>query len=316
MKSASVRIEFGMGLSSGKPREILKSRPGNVLKKHNTPTHDGLMGAGTFFGAARMQLRSDDFTVSAVSHASAREVPLHAHAHAFFSMLIAGRYREWFGHEHWDARPLAMVLRPAQAEHRDEMGPDGALFLCVDIAPDYWDALTSSGARLQRRAFDDRPMSCVALRLLREICDQRPGWRGIAEALVHELVEEYVTDSRQVQRREPAWLRRALERLHHDPAHETLGSVAAELDLHPVHVSRMFKRHLGQTVSQYLRGLRLRRLARGLLEGDGGLAELAVDHGFADQSHMTREFSRATNWSPAKLRCECERMGVRSPASL
>jgi AraC family transcriptional regulator len=281
---------------------------GCVLKKHNIVTHDGLMGAGKFFGAARAQIRSGDFTVSAVTHAGARMVPLHSHSHAFFSMLIIGRYREWFGQGQWDARPLAMVLRPAQAEHRDEIGPDGALFLCVDIAPSYWNALADAGACLQRRAFDDRPMSCVALRLLREVCEKRAGWHGIAESLVNELVAEYVADSSRAQRREPRWLRRALERLHEDPANESLGAVAADLDLHPVHVSRVFKRYLGVTVSQYLRELRLQRAARAVLESRKPLAALADDHGFADQSHMTREFSRATNWSPAKLRCECERL--------
>jgi AraC family transcriptional regulator len=278
------------------------------LKKHNLDTPDGLMGAGQFFGAARVQLRSGDFTVSAVTHANARLVPLHAHAHAFFSMLITGRYREWFGGEHWDARPLGMVLRPAQAEHRDEIGPDGALFLCVDIATSYWNSLTDAGARLQRRAFDDRPMSNVALRLLKELCEQRDGWSGVAESLVNELVAEYVADSHRVQRREPRWLRRALERLHDDPANESLSAIATDLDLHPVHVSRMFKQHLGVTLSRYLRELRLQRATRALLESQEPLAELADDHGFADQSHLTREFSRATSWSPAKLRCECERL--------
>jgi AraC family transcriptional regulator len=276
------------------------------LKKHNLV--EGLMGAGHFFGETRVQLRSGDFTVSAVTHPHARTVPLHAHAHAFFSMLIAGRYREWLGQGMWDARPLAMVLRPAQVEHQDEIGPDGALFLCVDIAPSYWNSLADAGGSLQRRAFDERPMSCVALRLLRELCEKRAGWRGVAESLVSELVGEYVADSRHVQRREPRWLQRALERLHQDPANESLGSVAADLDLHPVHVSRMFKRHFGITVSQYLRELRLQRAARALLESRESLAAVADDHGYADQSHLAREFSRATSWSPAKLRCECERL--------
>ena len=249
-----------------------------VLKKHNFAAHDGLLGAGKFFGDARVQLRASDFTVSAVTHGSAREVPLHAHAHAFFSMLITGGYREWFGGGHWDARPLAMVLRPAEAEHRDEIGPDGAVFLCVDIAPSYWDGLAAAGARLQRRAFDDRPMSWVALRLLRELCEKRAGWRGVAESLINELVSEYVTDSRHVQRREPRWLRRAVERLHADPANESLGTIAADLDLHPVHVSRMFKRHLRVTVSQYQRELRLQRAARALLESREPLADVAEDH--------------------------------------
>jgi AraC family transcriptional regulator len=278
------------------------------LKKYNLATHDQLMDAGRFFGAARVQLRSAEFTVSAVTHANARLVPPHAHAHAFFSMLITGHYREWFGKEFWDARPLSMVLRPSQSEHRDEIGPAGALSLCVDIAPSYWNALVDSGLRLQRHSFDDRPMSRVALRLLRELCEKRDGWCAVAESLVNELVAEYVADSRRPMQREPQWLRRVLERIHANPANDSLGAVAADLELHPVYVSRMFKRHAGVTVSQYLRDLRLRRATRAVLESQQPLAALAEDHGFSDQSHMTREFARATSWSPAKLRCECERL--------
>jgi AraC family transcriptional regulator len=278
------------------------------LKKHNIPKHDSVMAAGQFFGAARMQLQSADFTVSAVSHPNARAVPPHAHAHTFFSMLIAGHYREWFGGGHWDARPLSMVLRPSQAEHRDEIGPAGAVFLCVDIGPAYWNALPDAGARLQRRAFEDRPMSWAALRLLKELCERRSGWRDVAQSLVNELVMDHITESRHVHPRQPRWLRQVLERLHADPANQSLGAIAADLDLHPVHVSRMFKRHLGSTVSQYQRELRLQRAARALLESGEPLVDVAEDCGFADQSHMTREFSRATSWSPAKLRCECERL--------
>jgi AraC family transcriptional regulator len=62
------------------------------------------------------------------------------------------------------------------------------------------------------------------------------------------------------------------------------------------------------TLSQYLRELRLQRAARALLESHEPLTAVAGDHGFADQSHLTRELTRATNWSPAKLRCECERL--------
>jgi AraC family transcriptional regulator len=287
---------------------MLQREPGGVLKKHNLLAQDSLMAAGKFFGAARVQLCSNDFMVSAVTHSSARVVPPHAHAHTFFSMLIAGNYREWFGKGHWDARPLAMVLRPAQAEHRDEIGPNGAVFLCVDIAPSYWNALADAGARLQRRAFDDRPMSWAALRLFRELCERRDGWHAVAESLINELVGDYLAESRQVHRREPRWLSRALETLHADPVSQSLGTIATDLDLHPVYVSRMFKRHLGMTVSQYQRQMRLQRATRALLETGESLAELAEDHGYADQSHMTREFSRATNWSPAKLRCACARL--------
>ena len=278
------------------------------MKKSNISAHAVPLGAGQFFGATRGQFRTGEFVVTTVTHSQSRVVPMHVHANPFFSMLINGGYREWFGREHWDARPLAMVLRPPQAEHHDEIGPGGAVFLCVDVAQKFWDAMASADIRLERRAFDSRPMSCSALRLLREMIDRRPGWPSAAESLIAELIEEYTRDPVEPRRREPRWLRRALERLHAEPFTANLGSIAMELDLHPVHVTRIFKRHLGVTLSSYLRQLRLHHATRALLESTEPLATLADSHGFADQSHLTRALNRGTGWTPGRLRCACERL--------
>lgn len=277
------------------------------MKKSNLSATSSLLGTGQFFGATRGQLRTAEFTVTAVRHAAAKVVPTHVHANPFFSMLIGGSYRERFGSEQWDARPLGMVLRPPQAEHQDEIGPGGAIFLCVDVAQDFWDSMAKADIRFERRAFEDRPMSASALRLFGELCEKRPGWEKTAEALIVELIDEYLRAPGRTAGREPRWLRRAVECLHEEPL-ATLAGIAAELDLHPVHVSRMFKRQYGVTLSRYLKQLRLNHATRAVLETGEPLASIAGRHGFADQSHLTREVSRGTGWTPGKLRCACENL--------
>lgn len=276
------------------------------MKKSNLPVSHQPLRAGQFFGSTQVQFRTSDFVASAVIHPRERAVPAHVHAHPFFSMLVSGRYREWFGRQHWDARPLGIVLRPPEAEHQDEIGPGGAAFLCVDVAPDYWNSLTRAGIRLERRAFEGRALSLSALRLLGELYRKRPGWKGSAETLVNELVDEYSAETRRTGRREPRWLKRALERLHEDPLTASLGGIARELDLHPVHVTRMFRRHVGTTLSRYQKALRLHLATRAVLEDTGPLACVALDYGYADQSHLTRALQQATNWTPGRLRGACE----------
>ncbi|MGQ0384264.1 MAG: helix-turn-helix transcriptional regulator [Gammaproteobacteria bacterium] len=278
------------------------------MKKRNLAAHGAPFAAGQFFGATRGQLRTGDFVVSAVTHASERVVPTHVHANPFLSMLISGSYREWFAGGHWDARTLGMVIRPPEAEHRDEIGPGGALFLCVDVGMDFWRAMAGSGVRLERRAFEDRPMSCTALRLLRELRERRPGWKAVAEALIVELVDDYLLPDRRAGRREPKWLARARDHLRSELPTASLTRLAAALDLHPVHVARVFKRHAGVTPSEYLRQQRLLGAARAVLESGDPLVAVAQRHGFADQSHLTREICRRTHWTPGGLRCACEHL--------
>src|SRR3990167_2943268 len=64
-------------------------------------------------------------------------------------------------------------------------------------------------------------------------------------------------------------------------------------------VGRLLLSGSGRTPVYWKRLARLRRSAQAL-SSDAPLAELAVDHGFSDQAHMTREFRRWLGTTPAR----------------
>jgi AraC family transcriptional regulator len=72
--------------------------------------------------------------------------------------------------------------------------------------------------------------------------------------------------------------------------------------VHPVHLSRSFRRHFGLTLTEYVRQGRLARAMVRLSTTDDPMIEIARDVGFADQSHFTREFRRAVGDSPGGYR--------------
>ncbi len=63
-----------------------------------------------------------------------------------------------------------------------------------------------------------------------------------------------------------------------------------------------FRREVGLTPKEFGRVMRLQATLRALESGDGSLSDLAVDAGFADQAHATRELRRVTGLAPARLR--------------
>jgi AraC-like DNA-binding protein len=73
---------------------------------------------------------------------------------------------------------------------------------------------------------------------------------------------------------------------------------------------RTFRRSLGVDPSGWILRERLRRAWR-LLETEQPLVEIAIDCGFADQSHMSRVFRRFTGWTPGALRTERRRVAAR-----
>jgi AraC-like DNA-binding protein len=102
----------------------------------------------------------------------------------------------------------------------------------------------------------------------------------------------------------PIWLREAKRLLAARFASPpSIGGLARGLGISPDHLARAFKRHYGMGVHEYVRTLRVQWCSWSLLEDpDRSLADLAVLAGFADQSHLTREFRRARGITPGRLR--------------
>ncbi len=94
-------------------------------------------------------------------------------------------------------------------------------------------------------------------------------------------------------------LRRARSRLDDDPAsNHTLGDLAAEAGLSRFQLLRAFVSWTGLTPHAYLMQRRASH-ARCLIATGHGLAAAAFDAGYADQSHMTRDFRRRYGLTPS-----------------
>jgi AraC-like DNA-binding protein len=81
-----------------------------------------------------------------------------------------------------------------------------------------------------------------------------------------------------------------------------LDDLAQAAGVSAYHLSRSFRRVTGLTMSRYRTRLRLRRAMERLAAGEGDLAGLAADLGFADQAHLTRALRAETGTTPAALR--------------
>src|SRR5262249_6722093 len=81
-----------------------------------------------------------------------------------------------------------------------------------------------------------------------------------------------------------------------------LTQLAAIASLSPFHFHREFKRSTGLTPGKYIFQLRMGGAERLLSESALPLAQVALQVGFADQSHFTVAFRRATSITPRAYR--------------
>ncbi len=68
---------------------------------------------------------------------------------------------------------------------------------------------------------------------------------------------------------------------------------------HPSHLCKCFRRYYGETPTDFLNRLRLRKAVRALAEPDAKVAAVAADLGFASLSHFHRLFKRQYGLTPA-----------------
>lgn len=242
-------------------------------------------------------------TVSVVRHSHGRAAPTHAHAHAFITLLLRGSYREHVGGEWIDYRPLTAVYHPSGLVHHEVIGEGGADVLAVDIAPPLLGGLARTPLGLG--SVQELSGGALVWQLLAVYADLPHAARSpiaIEEPLA-EIVSAIHGGSARPLHREPSWLHE-VERLLDGGFRQPLSltTLALEAGVHPVHLSRVYRRARGRSLRDHVHRLRLLEAAR-LIETPGRtLADVAVAVGFCDLSHLTSVCRRLTSQTPAHVR--------------
>ena len=250
---------------------------------------------GEFFGTTTARGEARGVLLSCLQHPAARKLPEHAHEAAFFTMLLRGHYRERAGGREIDYDPLTVVFHPPSYAHRDEIGAAGSVMISVEVGRELFDAYDLALPPLARQ-------SMAASRALLAL--YRAARNGLlaplaVESAVIELLADAAKTPEVHERATPPWLGRVMALLEELPASPRVADLAAEANVHPVHFTRVFRRHLGVTPGEYLQRRRLRAALR--MIGTSPLSDVALASGFADQSHLSRAVRAALGETPGRL---------------
>lgn len=151
-----------------------------------------------------------------------------------------------------------------------------------------------------------RSVGAILSELRRDLPGRRLAVEGEALALAAHLL-------RRAGRREargrgaaslaPARLRRVAELVEADPSQDLgIEALAGAAGLSPAQFSRAFRAATGETPHRWVMARRVARAKARLAEGRAPTAEIALDCGFASQSHMTDVFRRFGEPPPARFR--------------
>jgi AraC family transcriptional regulator len=257
---------------------------------------------GEFYGALQDGARCSAFDIRAMQ-ATIPEHGVHTHTHedAHFVLVLSGIYISSARGAPRFARAPALVYNAPGTTHRDRFVDGRGSFMTV-----------SMNAALLEEADDLRTLPPSASMLsapssLRSAFVLAREVRGGADsALLEAGAWELLLAAGKAQDGKPlpGWTSRAYEAamdLAGDPFIR-VADIAEEVDVHPVHLARVFRQAFGCSPGDMLRWRRMDRACALLREATLGLAEVAAAVGFTDQSHMTHAFRERFGITPGSYR--------------
>jgi AraC-like DNA-binding protein len=233
-----------------------------------------------------------------VLHAANQKIDVHEHDWACITIPVLGAAREVFDGGETELGGPSAVLHPAGRCHGDDVGSKGLETFSIQFDP-AWLGSELKGQMDQSSAWVGGRAALLASRLAWS-------WRqphlqeSELKAATHQFIWEALATSPS---EAPPWL----QSVHKDVLARTplsTSELARKADLHPAWLARCYRRTVGESLKDTRRRCRV-EVAVELLRASGqALSEVAAAAGFADQSHMNRNFSELLGRTPLQVRKE------------
>ncbi len=213
-------------------------------------------------------------------HPADEEVALHRHRSAYLALVLEGAYEEWSADGRFRLERGDLILHGPFHAHGNRILTRARVVNLV--------LLEAPRTPAKRVARLDRPASWAA------------AIRRDPAAAAERLLEALQTRPRRTALQPCGRLNAAAEALRSDEAVPIAELARRTARMTPEHFSRRFRDHFGMPPRAYRAEHRFRRALQ-RLHGRAPLASVALEAGYADQSHMSRDLRQRTGQSPRHL---------------
>lgn len=269
------------------------------------PTKKYLLARGVFLGSVRRRLAAANVVLAEVHHDRERAIPRHVHADSYFTLLLSGAYQDSLGQQTRTMRPLAATFSPPEMEHSDRVGLGGARFFTLTVGPALLREISEHRELWERaQLWEVGEVTLQLLRLFAAFARAPETLDSLAlEDRLNVVVGSVAPEGATRERRRPRWIDDTRSRIN-DCLADSPGVVelARDAGVHPVYLSRTFRRFIGYGPAEYRARARVAAACQLIAMSDLALAQISARLGFADQSHMTRVFAHIVGVPPGIYR--------------
>jgi len=217
-------------------------------------------------------------------------------------LLLRGCYAERSGGSTLRYFPLSLGFHPPDTTHTDRLDASDTRFLIIQLSDAWYEHLRESEEYIEAR-----PRICnafgswLATRLYAKFHNRDSQCLLSEENLVFDLLSTLLKANTRGGR--PPWLDRAVELLRCEFSSKiTVTMLARQLGVHPIYLSRQFRRYSGQSIAGFVHSLRVSSAIVQLRDPNVTVSEVALASGYSDQSQFTKAFARRMGITPGAFR--------------
>lgn len=211
------------------------------------------------------------------------------------TLVMAGGFLEETPHGSCLVRVGDVLIKPRDTAHSNHFAHEGAALLCLTFPQ----IPSEKGEAPQWACLRTAASMRLALELTEAIRHEDEARIAQRQACI---LAEGLGAARGARRSAPRWLSRLKDELTESGLSEVdVASRAEEAGVHPVHASRLFRRHFGESITAYAQNQSIRRAMAQFGKKRRGLGRIAQVAGFYDQSHMCRVFRQQLGLAPGRV---------------
>ena len=256
----------------------------------------------TFVGPPVHALTHDGIAFYDNAYHAGHVIPLHVHAEPVLSLVLAGEGVEEVGSRTRALAAQDLLFTPSHAPHGYRFGVKGQWFN-IQLSDD-WLARKTDGQRAlpaTAQIIRGNAASVWAARVRSEVRLRDSVSNLAIEGAMILMIADLARLRDDGAPTRPRWLNRVEETINATSAAPlSMDELSTIAGVHPRHLLRTFRKYHGTTVANYVRQRQLQQARVAIATSQHPLAMVALDAGFADQSHFTRAFRKAYGETPAE----------------
>jgi len=257
---------------------------------------------GQYLGSTKRRYYAEGVVVSEIEYRQKVFEGWHFHKNNHLTLIVNGGNKEQRKHTEIDASPGAVIIYNSGELHRNLETFHPSMNINIELEDLFFANHSLEPAWFHHLSAGNPELKLSALRVYRE-CLGNDAQSVIA---IHSIIVNLLSPHRGDRLRHgppPRWVRQVKE-LIHDRWRETLSLkvLAAAAGVHPVTVSKNFPRYFSCSVGEYMRRVKVEKSLQLMKQKNTTLTEIALQCGFADQSHFIRTFKAATGFLPKEFK--------------